>query len=396
MTRYTFITAIMLCCTLTVSAQRKHKVRTAPKTTKTVKAAKNTLPGVSEAQKELFDEMIDNTQKLFVIDSVVVDKATALTAIPQPDDLGKIMAYNTYFNDQVLPGVYIYINGFANKCYYAVNDTLGNSRMMMREKLNNKWGNPQQVKGIGTQYKHINYPFMTSDGETLYFAAKSEEGLGGYDIYVTRFDSDEGTFLEAENVGLPYNSFSDDYLFCIDDIHNFAWFATTRNQPEGKACVYTIKTSNKRVNYQVEAYDEEQLQHLAKLSSISATWPNKQQRNTALAQLNTLRKNGTKNDATNTAIPFFVNDNKTCQSAHDFNTPTAQKLYPQWQVLVKLRTELETALDGLRVQYHNANASSKQTLAQRITTAESNLQQTINDITNIEIQIRKAENNNSK
>lgn len=396
MTRYTFITAIMLCCTLTVSAQRKHKARTAPKTTKTVKAAKNTLPGVSQAQKELFDEMIDNTQKLFVIDSVVVDKATVLTSIPQPDDLGKIMVYNAYFNDQVLPGVYIYVNGFDNKCYYAVNDTLGNSRMMMREKLNNKWGDPQQVKGIGTQYKHINYPFMTSDGETLYFAAKSEEGLGGYDIYVTRFDSDEGTFLEAENVGLPYNSFSDDYLFCIDDIHNFAWFATTRNQPEGKACVYTIRTSNKRVNYQVEAYDEEQLQHLAKLSCISATWPNKQQRNTALAQLNTLRKNGTKNDATNTAIPFFVNDSKVCQSAHDFNTPTAQKLYPQWQVLVKLRTELETALDGLRVQYHNANVSSKQTLAQRITTAESNLQQTINDITNIEIQIRKAEDNNSK
>lgn len=396
MTRYTFITAIMLCCTLTVSAQRKHKARTAPKTTKTVKAAKNTLPGVSQAQKELFDEMIDNTQKLFVIDSVVVDKATVLTSIPQPDDLGKIMAYNAYFNDQALPGVYIYVNGFDNKCYYAVNDTLGNSRMMMREKLNNKWGDPQQVKGIGTQYKHINYPFMTSDGETLYFAAKSEEGLGGYDIYVTRFDSDEGTFLEAENVGLPYNSFSDDYLFCIDDIHNFAWFATTRNQPEGKACVYTIRTSNKRVNYQVEAYDEEQLQHLAKLSSISATWPNKQQRNTALAQLNTLRKNGTKNDATNTAIPFFVNDSKVCQSAHDFNTPTAQKLYPQWQVRVKLRTELETALDGLRMQYHNANASSKQTLAQRISTAESNLQQTINDITNIEIQIRKAEDNNSK
>lgn len=396
MTRYTFITAIMLCCTLTVSAQRKHKARTAPKTTKTVKAAKNTLPGVSQAQKELFDEMIDNTQKLFVIDSVVVDKATVLTSIPQPDDLGKIMAYNAYFNDQVLPGVYIYVNGFDNKCYYAVNDTLGNSRMMMREKLNNKWGDPQQVKGIGTQYKHINYPFMTSDGETLYFAAKSEEGLGGYDIYVTRFDSDEGTFLEAENVGLPYNSFSDDYLFCIDDIHNFAWFATTRNQPEGKACVYTIRTSNKRVNYQVEAYDEEQLQHLAKLSSISATWPNKQQRNTALAQLNTLRKNGTKNDATNTDIPFFVNDSKVCQSAHDFNTPTAQKLYPQWQVRVKLRTELETALDGLRMQYHNANASSKQTLAQRISTAESNLQQTINDITNIEIQIRKAEDNNSK
>ena len=396
MTRYSFITAILLCCTLTASAQRKHKVRTAPKTSKTAKAAKNTLPGVSQAQKQLFDEMMDNTQKLFVIDSIVIDKAAALTAIPQPNDLGKTMAYNAYFNDQSLPGVYLYVNGFENKCYYVVNDTLGNSRMMMREKLNNKWGEPQLVKGIGTQYKHINYPFMTSDGETLYFAAKSEEGLGGYDIYVTRFDSDEGTFLEAENVGLPYNSFSDDYLFCIDDIHNFAWFATTRNQPEGKACVYTIKTSGTRVNYKIEAYDDEEMQNLAKLSSISATWPNLEKRKAALAQLNALRKKGTRANAAITAIPFFVNDHKTCQSANDFVTAAGQKLYPQWQVLIKLRAELETALNSLRVQYHNADSNGKQALTQRITTAEGNLQHTIKDIVNIETQIRKAENSTSK
>ena len=396
MTRYSFITAILLCCTLTASAQRKHQVRTAPKTSKTAKAAKNTLPGVSQAQKQLFDEMMDNTQKLFVIDSIVVDKAAALTAIPQSNDLGKTMAYNAYFNDESLPGVYLYVNGFENKCYYAVNDALGNSHMMMREKLNNKWGEPQLVKGIGTQYKHINYPFMTSDGETLYFAAKSEEGLGGYDIYVTRFDSDEGTFLEAENVGLPYNSFSDDYLFCIDDIHNFAWFATTRNQPEGKACVYTIKTSGTRVNYQIEAYDDEEMQNLAKLSSISATWPNLEKRNAALTQLNALREKGTKPNAAITAMTFFVNDNKACQSANDFVTAAGQKLYPQWQVLIKLRAELETALNSLRVQYHNADSNGKQALTQRITTAEGNLQQTIKDIVNIETQIRKAENSTSK
>ena len=115
MTRYSFITAILLCCTLTASAQRKHQVRTAPKTSKTAKAAKNTLPGVSQAQKQLFDEMMDNTQKLFVIDSIVIDKAAALTAIPQSNDLGKTMACNAYFNDQSLPGVYLYVNGF--DCY---------------------------------------------------------------------------------------------------------------------------------------------------------------------------------------------------------------------------------------------------------------------------------------
>ena len=95
-------------------------------------------------------------------------------------------------------------------------------------------------------------------------------------------------------------------------------------------------------------------------------------------------------------MTFFVNDNKACQSANDFVTAAGQKLYPQWQVLIKLRTELETALNSLRVQYHNADSNGKQALTQRITTAEGNLQQTIRDIVNIEKQIRKAENNTSK
>ena len=95
-------------------------------------------------------------------------------------------------------------------------------------------------------------------------------------------------------------------------------------------------------------------------------------------------------------MPFFVNDHKPCQSANDFVPAAGQKLYPQWQVLIKLRAELETALDTLREQYHNADANGKQTLTQRITTAEENLQQTIKDIVNIETQIRKAENSTSK
>ena len=157
-----------------------------------------------------------------------------------------------------------------------------------------------------------------------------------------------------------------------------------------------FKTSGTRVNYQIEAYDEEEMQNLAKLSSISATWPNLEKRNAALTQLNALREKGTKPNAAITAMPFFVNDHKTCQSANDFVTAAGQKLYPQWQVLIKLRAELETALDTLRVQYHNADANGKQTLTQRITTAEENLQQTIKDIVNIETQIRKAENSTSK
>lgn len=87
-------------------------------------------------------------------------------------------------------------------------------------------------------YKSVNYPFMMPDGTTFYFAATGEESIGGYDIFVTRFDSESGSFLKAENIGMPFNSTANDYMYAIDEFNDIGWFATDRSQPEGKVCIY--------------------------------------------------------------------------------------------------------------------------------------------------------------
>ena len=92
--------------------------------------------------------MLDNTQRLFVIDSTVVGKSDAATAIPLAKDMGEVILYNKVFSDKSLPETYLYMNGFGNKCFYAESDTLGNSRLYCREKLNGKWEKPRQIKGL--------------------------------------------------------------------------------------------------------------------------------------------------------------------------------------------------------------------------------------------------------
>lgn len=73
------------------------------------------------------------------------------------------------------------------------------------------------------------FPFMLSDGCTFYFASRSEQGLGGYDIFRSYRDSDTGEFQNPVNMGLPYNSPADDYMLAIDEYTGAGWWATDRN-----------------------------------------------------------------------------------------------------------------------------------------------------------------------
>ena len=73
-----------------------------------------------------------------------------------------------------------------------------------------------------------NYPYMLSDGVTLYFASKDTNGLGGYDIYVTRYNTHTNTYTTPENLGFPYNSSANDYLMVIDELQQVGYFATDR------------------------------------------------------------------------------------------------------------------------------------------------------------------------
>lgn len=66
-------------------------------------------------------------------------------------------------------------------------------------------------------------PFMHSDSETLYFSSNGHFGFGGYDIFYIRKD-DKGNWLDAENIGSPINSQSDDTGLIVSTDSKTAYF----------------------------------------------------------------------------------------------------------------------------------------------------------------------------
>ena len=50
------------------------------------------------------------------------------------------------------------------------------------------------------------------------------------------------TYLAPENVGMPFNSPYNDYMYVIDEFNNLGWFASDRYQPEDKsAYMYSFR-----------------------------------------------------------------------------------------------------------------------------------------------------------
>ena len=86
---------------------------------------------MSPQAKALFEDMLPNTQRVFFIDSTIVDIDHVLNAIPLPEAYGKYVDYDKFFNKKTGSKSSVFVNGFGNRCYYTEigNDSI--SRLYM-------------------------------------------------------------------------------------------------------------------------------------------------------------------------------------------------------------------------------------------------------------------------
>lgn len=382
--KLTFLITMALATTTAFAQKRK-----APIKKKAVPA--NTM---SPKVKALYDNMLQNTQIVFVIDSTVVDADKVMDVITLPKAYGKYVAYNKFFdtNSALNENSVVYVNGFDNRCYYNEVGTDSISRLFMRERQGEGWDEARPLTEINELVSNATYPYMASDGQTLYFAGKSdEEGLGERDIYMTKYDAEEGKFLKPENIGLPFNSTKDDFIYVEADADGIAWFASTRRQPEGKVCVYTFVPSETRQNYDADDFDDTELKNYAELMRIRSTWPTPEIRQTAMQRLQRLQAKTERQNSEANEICFIVNDEMTYTRLNDFKSAETKSAYADLKMKQNEANKLVKEIDSMRTRYHNAN--DKAALGRSIALSEQKLEQKQKEIKKAASELRKAENN---
>ena len=76
-------------------------------------------------------------------------------------------------------------------------------------------------------------PFFHQDGSTLYFASNGHDGLGGFDIFYSKRNSDY-VWSKPKNIGYPINTHKDEYGFIVSSNGEKAYFASDILQGQGK------------------------------------------------------------------------------------------------------------------------------------------------------------------
>lgn len=294
-------------------------------------------------------QMLASTQQIMFIDSMVVNKRNFMRHIPLSADAGFVEQNDSmgqFTNELRDHRLSVMFDAKDSVCHIYQSDYIANT-----------WTNPVRVEGISES--SAIYPFLMPDGITLYYAQKGENSIGGYDLFVTRYDSDSGAFLRPENIGMPFSSTANDYFYAIDEVNNLGYFVTDRHQPADTVCIYIFEPNPTRKVYQSEAYSEQQLRELADIRHIADTWTDNLQYRQAKARLDEAKL-------------------KTRNTAKS-NVPQSELEQLRHQAEV-----LEKALLLARNYYARASKNERQSLRSEILNSEKELE-------TLQLEIRRAE-----
>ncbi len=110
------------------------------------------------------------------------------------------------------------------------------------------WGEAEMLgEVINTKFDEDS-PFISEDGNSLYFSSKGHKGIGGYDVFKSSLVNGEWT--TPKNMGIPINSPLDDIYLVVDSEEKAGFFASSRDGGLGGMDIYglCIDCSTKIIN----------------------------------------------------------------------------------------------------------------------------------------------------
>lgn len=373
------LTTLFWTCSMGLSAQ---KTRTKVK----AKSPKKTTVVAETPEQKLFKTMLSATAKIMFIDSIVVAKQDFLSKIPLTEEAGKLSLTAEKNSAEPLGQ---YENGFGDRKFYAAGDTTRTS-LYSQTMLGSGWSQPTMLSEFDeTAYAFQNFPYLCSDGMTLFFSAKGPHSVGGRDIFMTTLDTDKGKWYDPQNYGLPFNSKANEYLLVINDLDSLGWLVSDRYQNEDSVCIYTFVPTSTRLDFSDENLNNSQLETYANIHSIKDTW-RFGNREKAIKRRNTMLQKGQTNVRT-IGWSFVVNDDRTITSAAEFKSDESRKLFGQLQELQALLLSTESELDRKRQVYAGANAAQRREMTSDILRLEKECTRQTADIAVLEKRIRQQE-----
>jgi len=332
--------------------------------------------------------MVDRVEDIQIIDSVVVSKNDFLSAYVLSEESGSVTHFKDFFQSGSDIQSTVYMNQKEDNIHYAHPTEDNGYNIFRQSRLLDQWGDEKELPASINTDADENYPFVLSDGVTIYYASTGNGSIGGYDLFVTRYNTNSETYLTPEQLGMPFNSPDNDYMMVVDELKGLGWFASDRNQPEDKVCLYLYILNDTR--NRIDSDDMEMKRARAAITSIQDSWkPGADYSHlTQLAYTEMLSEPEIQKD-----FEFVITNNLVYFTLEDIQSPEAQNIYQKVVDLNREIRELNEKLEGLRLSYTEGNKARKEQLAPSILQAEEHLNQLLEQPGSLEKKARNAEIN---
>jgi outer membrane protein OmpA-like peptidoglycan-associated protein/tetratricopeptide (TPR) repeat protein len=106
-----------------------------------------------------------------------------------------------------------------------------------------EWGYPINLGTKINSSGNEKSPFIHPDGKTLYFSTDGRMGLGGFDIFYSRLDTN-GNWSKPKNIGYPINSREDEIGFFVSTDGSHGFFASNKLKGKGGWDLYSFELYN--------------------------------------------------------------------------------------------------------------------------------------------------------
>lgn len=300
--------------------------------------------------------MLERVEKIAIIDSIVVDKADFFKHYRLSPQAGKLIDGN------ILPRQYA--DKLPNVVFEPENDKevfwampqgddglLGLYNAQILD--DGTFENPERFGEELGEGGDADFLYLASDGMTFYYANNGENSLGGYDIFMSRRDAD-GSVLNPQNMGMPYNSPYDDYMLVIDEAAGLGWWATDRNQIEDKVTIYVFVPNDTRENYDP---DDEAIGDYAFIRSIKATQSAGKNRS-LLTDNQALTRSSDAGANKAAAFEISMGNGKVYTSMSDFRSEQGRQAMQQYLDRQNDLQLMQTKLAMLRRRYSDGDKST--------------------------------------
>ena len=158
----------------------------------------------------------------------------------------------------------LYAPDWNDVLYYSAEGPSGTRDIMMTMLDDTVWTVPVPVEELSDPSADEIYPILSPDGKTIFFASDGLYGVGGYDLYKSVWDDQRKRWSAPQNMGFPYSSPADDFLYVESEDGDYVLFASNRECGMDSVYVYAIRYEDYPIHAPMT--DPFELQELAQVN----------------------------------------------------------------------------------------------------------------------------------